>query len=326
MSGHFFVNRKRTWRFARWWAGLCVSLAVMAAETGVEGTMARFAGPVIAGHLPEAVHEASGLAVSRRDPGLFWTHEDSGGEPVLEAIAADGASRGRVRVSGVRRNVDWEDISSFELDGKAWLLIADTGDNRARRGDCSLLVVEEPEPARLAPQREIVVPVSWRIPVIYPDGPRDVEAVAVDAAENRVYLLAKRTTPHGLYVLPLRPTPPGRPMPPMERIGELPAFPSAEGAQAMLPIPFGMYRAQPTGMDFSADGSAAVIVTYGDVMVYPRRRDERWIDALARTPIRLESHGLPQAEGVGFSADGRAILVVGEGKAAPVLRYERRGR
>lgn len=278
--------------------------------------------PETAGFLPADVREASGLAASRRARDLLWTHGDSGGEPVLDAIATDGAERGRLRIAGVK-NVDWEDVDSFELDGKAWLLIADTGDNKAGRGECSLLVVEEPDPARLAPGVERVANVAWKIPVIYPDGPRDVEAVAVDAKAERVYLLAKRTTPHGLYSLPLRATPAGRTMPPMERAGEIAAFPAAEGAEALLPTPRGAYRPQPTGMDFAADGSAAVIVTYGDVLVYPRKPDERWAEALARPPETLAPHGLPQAEAAAFGAEAGEILVTSEGAGAPLLRYRR---
>lgn len=312
-------------------AALAMAVGLSPASARAGGGMTRSAGasaraadvPESAGVLPAHLREASGLAASRRAEGLYWTHGDSGGEPVLEAILADGASRGRLRIAGVK-NEDWEDVASFELDGRPWLLVADTGDNKAGRGECSLLVVEEPDPARLSPGRELGARVAWRIPVIYPDGPRDVEAVAVDAKAERVYLLAKRATPHGLYALPLRPTPAGRPTAPMERVGEIASFPAAEGVEALLPRPSGAYRAQPTGMDFAADGSAAVIVTYGDVLVYPRSKDETWAAALAREPRRLAPHGLPQAEAVCFGAEGREIYVTSEGKGAAVLRYRAR--
>lgn len=303
---------------------LAVGLAAVAGAVGLAEPAPAWSGPEVIGAMSPERRETSGLAVSRRDGKLFWTHGDSGGEPVLEAIAGDGAARGKLRVAGVK-NEDWEDLASFELDGKAWLLIADTGDNKAGRGECSLLVVEEPAPATLRPGAEHVAKVAWRIPVIYPDGPRDVEAVAVDAKAERVYLLAKRTKPHGLYVLPLRPTPPGRPMAPMERVGEIASFPAAEGTEALLPTPRGAYRAQPTGMDFAADGSSAAVVTYGDVLVYSRIGDESWETALARAPLRLAPHGLAQAEAVCFGdAGGRAIYVTSEGKGAAVLRYRAR--
>ena len=61
--------------------------------------------------------EASGLAASRRTDGLIWTHNDSGGEPVLFALGTDGALRGKVRLEGVT-NEDWEDLASGEIDGQ----------------------------------------------------------------------------------------------------------------------------------------------------------------------------------------------------------------
>ena len=296
------------------WTWLASLLALNVAAAGEVA----WRGPEIAGHLPAGILEASGLAVSRRAPGMFWTHGDSGGAPVVEAIAADGTLRGAVRIAGVK-NVDWEDIASFELDGKAWLLIADTGDNNSRRNGCALYVVPEPDPAELQAGAECVVAVNWKIPVHYPDGPRDCEAVAVDAKEELVYLLAKRVTPHGIYVLPLRPAAAGE----AERVGEMPAFPEAPEPRRLLPIPSGRYRPQPTGMDFAADGSAAVVVTYGDVLVYPRAPGERWADALAKTPETLAPHGLPQAEAVAFGAEAGEIFVTSEGAGAPLLRYRR---
>ena len=59
--------------------------------------------------LPE-IPEASGLAVSRRDPGLLWSHNDSGSAAVLFALDTAGTMRGRVRVPVKTR--DWEDVSA----------------------------------------------------------------------------------------------------------------------------------------------------------------------------------------------------------------------
>ncbi|MBC8009686.1 MAG: hypothetical protein H7067_06285 [Burkholderiales bacterium] len=282
-------------------------------------------GPEVAGHLPAGMKESSGLAVSRREAGMFWTHGDSGGEPVLTAIGADGTLRGSVRIAGVK-NVDWEDMASFTFDGRAWLLVADTGDNKGVRADCVLHVVAEPDPAKLTAGAERVVSVAWSIPVIYPDGARDCEAVAVDAREGRVYLVAKRTKPHGVYALPLRSAKAGAVAPAAERVGEMAGFPEARGAERMLPVARGAYRAQPTGMDFAADGSAAVVVTYGEVLLYPKTKDETWADALARPGSVIGSHGLEQAEAVAFGAGppgsvATDIYVTSEGAGASVLRY-----
>ena len=57
-----------------------------------------YAGPVAAAQLAEPRNEeTSGLAVSHRTPGLLWTHNDSGGEPVLFALNADEIGRASCR-------------------------------------------------------------------------------------------------------------------------------------------------------------------------------------------------------------------------------------
>ena len=277
--------------------------------------------PVRVGTMPPIVRESSGLAPSRRDPRLLWTHNDSGGQPVLYALTPDGTLHGSLRIAGLH-NIDWEDIASFELDGRAWLLIADTGDNNIYRSDCALYVVAEPDPADLSPTRETAAQVAWKIPVRYLDGPRDCEAVAVDPRANLVYLLAKRTSPHGLYTLPLRPpadgvTPSALPV---AQLAEK-LFPQPTPSQSIVPIPTGRYRAQPTGMSFAADGSAAVVVSYGDVLLFPRKKDERWEKTLRRDPIVLAPHGLAQAEGVTFGPDNRTLYVSSEGETSSIMCY-----
>jgi len=271
----------------------------------------------VAGHIPSGIAEASGLASSRRDPKLFWTHNDSGGQPVIYGIEPNGVRRGDLRLAGIR-NVDWEDIASFELDGKAWILVADTGDNRGVRHDCALYVVAEPDPAQLVPFEELSVPVAWKIPVSYPDGPHDCEAVTVDAKAGLVYLISKRTHPPVLYTLPLRPvagTSVATPIAPLRD------FPKPTPMQTLLPLPSGKYRDEPTGMDFAPDGSAAVVVTYGDVCLFPRNPGETWAAALTRKPQLLPPHGLTQAEAVAFAQDSRTIYVTSEGAGATILRY-----
>lgn len=299
------------------WAGVALA-GLLAACAAPE----KWTGPETTGRLPAVIVEASGLAASRRDPAIFWTHADSFEEPVLFAIGADGVLRGTARVEGLK-NVDWEDVASFILDGRAWLLIADTGDNNARRSDCALYVVAEPAPAELRADRELGVPVAWKIPVTYPDGPRDCEAVAVDVTEGVVYLLAKRAAPHGLYTVPLRAAREGAPVAAARRVGEMPAFPPASDKSRFLPIPSGLYRAQPTAMDFSADGSRALVLTYGEAMVYSKKRDESWAEALARPGVALAPHGLFQAEAAAFDRESEAVYVTGEGVGAALLRYRR---
>ena len=276
--------------------------------------------PHVAGHLPAGINESSGLAASHRDPSLLWTHNDSGGQPVLYGIDPNGRRRGDVRLAGLH-NTDWEDLASFELDGRSWLLVADTGDNGGRRRDCALYIIAEPDPATLVPLQEFTVPVAWKIPVRFPEGPRDCEAVAVDARAGLVYLLTKRTQPAILYTLPLRPAAGSSAA--AQPVAKLTKFPQPSTSQSLVPISTSRYRAQPTAMDFAADGSAAVVLTYGNACLFPRRPGEAWATALSRKPLVLPPHGLAQAEAVAFAPDGRTIYVTSEGAGTAILRYRR---
>ncbi|HVU25183.1 MAG TPA: hypothetical protein VHE13_13735 [Opitutus sp.] len=282
----------------------------------------RFGDPVVAGPMAEPQNnEASGLAASRRTAGLLWTHNDSGGEPVLFALGADGAARGRIRLAG-QSNRDWEDIAAFELDDRAWLLIADVGDNNAEHARCYLHVVAEPDAAQLSSDRELVVPADYSIVFVYPDGPRDCESVAVDARERAVYLLSKRNHPPRLYRLPLTAATAAKPAV-AEYLGPVPHLPGPSDLDRLVPLPTHAFRAQPTAMDFLADGSAALVLTYGTLCYFPRAAGETWADALAREPIVLPGFSLPQAEAACFTPDGRAIYIASE-NTHDLLRYDRR--
>jgi hypothetical protein len=106
-------------------------------------------------------------------------------------------------------------------------------------------------------------------------------------------------------------------------VGFVPRLPQPSKVQKLITGPLGKYRSEPTGMDFAADGSAAVVLTYGDLCWFERRTGESWADALARDPVVLRAHLLPQAEGVCFSRDAAHIFVVSESVRA-LLRYDRR--
>lgn len=278
-------------------------------------------GPDVAGRIEDAdLNESSGLVASHRDPDLLWSHNDSGGEPVLFALTSTGAPRGRVRVAGVA-NIDWEDMAAFTWHGQTWLLIADVGDNLGGRTDCRLHIIAEPDPTDLDPDKELTVPVAWSLPVHYADGiARDCEAVAVDVPQGMVYLLSKRERPAGLYQLPLFPDL-TQPPPTAKRVAAVIAIPQPQGLRAALNLPTGRWSGQPVAMDFAPDGSAAAVLTYVSVLIFPRKAGETWAETFTREPAHLLPFLLPQAEAVGFSADGRSLFVSTEGKQSPLLRY-----
>ena len=57
------------------------------------------------------IKESSGLARSMRHEGIFWTMNDSGGEPCVFAIDLQGRTRAKVRVADAV-HFDWDDPAS----------------------------------------------------------------------------------------------------------------------------------------------------------------------------------------------------------------------
>lgn len=281
-----------------------------------------YAGPAVAGHLAEPKNEeTSGLAISHRTPGLLWTHNDSGGDPVLFAMNTDGTLRGRVRVAGVK-NTDWEEMSSFELDGKAWLLAADMGDNFSARSSLVLHVLPEPDAAQLQPDRETEIAPAYSIHFIFEDGARDAESLAVDVKERAIYLLSKREEVPRLYRLPLAAASADQPAA-ARFLGLVPHLPQPTVLQRSVRLPTQGFLGWPTAMDFSHDGKTALVLVYEQPLLFPREPGESWAEALARDPVKLAPHKLPQAEAACFSTDDKNIYLASE-KTTDLLRYDRR--
>ena len=141
------------------------------------------------------LNEASGLARSNRAANLYWAINDDG-PPVIHALDSSGANLGVVRIAAAK-NRDWEDIASFSYNGKAYLAVADIGDNDAKHNNVTVYIVEEPAPS------EATIDIAWRIDFSYPNGALDAESLAVDATGEEIYVLSKRTVPAVLYKLPL---------------------------------------------------------------------------------------------------------------------------
>jgi hypothetical protein len=156
------------------------------------GTVTCSGGTVIA-RIPE-VPEASGLTASRTQPGVMWTHNDSG-RPEIFALGGDGKLRARVEVTGAVVD-DWEDIAAGSCPQGACLYIGDIGDNNEERPSIAIYRVPEPPPGQTA------TPTAETFFAAYPDGPRDAEALFLDP-KGRLYIITKgEGSPISVYRFP----------------------------------------------------------------------------------------------------------------------------
>ena len=262
------------------------------------------------------VSEISGMARSQRRDDLLWVVNDSHNPNRIYALGMNGRVLAGFTVQGAQ-NLDWEDLTSFELDGKPYLAIADTGDNGGLRPHVELIVLEEPE-VRAGAYRDTIRP-AWRMRIRWPDGPRDCEAVVVDAPRGEVLLMSKKRVPAQLFRVPLMATR-GRRSLLAQQIGVAGTIPQPDRGELDTHPQSGRYRAHVTSMALSPDGRDLVVLTYRDAYRFERRGDEPWATVLQRAPRALGMPPLIQAESITFSRDGRAVFVTSEKLPAPLVR------
>lgn len=94
--------------------------------------------------------ESSGVDISTRTNGVYWTHNDSGDGPNFFAFNAEGKLLATFSLDGVKP-MDWEDMASAKIGGSSYLYFGDIGDNRMQRE--SVAVYRVLEPATTQPKR-----------------------------------------------------------------------------------------------------------------------------------------------------------------------------
>jgi hypothetical protein len=264
-----------------------------------------------------AVTESSGLAVSTLTPDVLWTHNDSGDKPRLFALNLKGEHLATINLKGASA-YDWEDLASFKLEGKSYLLIADIGDNAARRQSYMLYAIEEPSINPLSKNQIFEIPVSWKITFTYKEGSRDSEAAAVDSDAGQILILSKRDRPPVLYSLPLRPN--NKEPLVAKRLASLSNFPGPLPADPFQGLIFGSFSDQPTAMDISLDRKTALVVTYTYAYLFARKYGQTWAEAFTQIPLRITLPYRNQGESGCFAPDGSSIFLGSEKRPSSLWR------
>lgn len=252
-----------------------------------------------------AATELSGLVLSRSQPGVLWTHNDSGDRARLLAVTPAGRLLADVAVAGAE-NVDWEDVAIGPAPGGGdALYVADTGDNLARRRRVAVFRVREPRPASGAASAP-----AARLALRYADGPHDAEALLVDPASGALVVVTKGFAgTAGVYVA-RRPAPGATTL--LRGSGRL----AIGGGDAV------------TAGDVSADGRTVVVRTYARALVWTRRPGEPLAAVLRRRPCVAPAELLAEGQGeaLALGGDGRAFHTVPEGSRPAIRRYAAVGR
>jgi len=271
------------------------------------GSDALYERPVVSGKLGSPdLKEASGIASSKCQPGVFWAHNDSGDDALLYAIDSTGKHLGVWKVENAA-NRDWEDIEAVKSDGKCFVLIGETGDNEHKYDRIAVYRVEEPvinaegsASSAKNPLHGKKAEVSY---INYPNEKHDAEALLARPDSGEIYILTKsRNSPSQIY----------RFTPKFE--GETQTL-NLVGEITVPAIPNGTI----TGGDISADGKRVVLCDYfaGYELILPdgsKSFDEIW----KQRPVRIDLGERAVGEAVAYSADGSFVIAVSEKKHTPV--------
>jgi hypothetical protein len=251
---------------------------------------------------PAQISEASGIAASRKNPGVLWIHNDDG-PTWLYALNTEGKLFGIYNFVGARMR-DWEDIAigPGPEPNVSYLYIGAIGDNNGRKESITVYRVAEPD-VRIKPSSVInEVNGVEAIVMIYQDGPKNAETLMVDPLTRDLYIVSKENK---------------------SRVYRA-AYPQSTNGKNTLEyvasLPWGMA----TGGDISPDGQMIIVRGYFGASLWMRPKEGSLWGAFAgeecSVPMIIESQG----EAICFDANGAGYYTTSEGRRQPIYYFPRK--
>ncbi len=235
------------------------------------------------------VDESSGVAVSRRSAGVYWTHNDSGDGPNFYAFDRNGRDLGTFTLSRAQA-IDWEDMASARIGGRPYLYFGDIGDNAERRK--SVIVYRVPEPRAVSGRHNIDEFRAFTLR--YPDGAHDCETLMV-TPKGDIHLVTKSEyETSGIY-----------------RAGRL----EKSGTYRLVKIgdlkleAGNVYSRMVTGGDINAAGNRIVIRTYFTALAFRTNNLDRWFKS---KPVEVEIPFERQGEAICFDGNAARLITTSE--------------
>ncbi len=268
-------------------------------------------GPEIMGTVEsDLINEASGLATSRKNSGVIWTHNDSGDSPRIFAMNLNGDHLGIFNLLNAD-NYDWEDMAAGPgpVEGEQYLYAGDIGDNHKVRS--SIFVYRLMEPAVDQNQTADTIDISGvdTLEMQYPDNQAyDAETLLVDPISGDLFIVTKNSS--GTSKVFRNPSP--------HNTGEVAVL--EEVATVILGTSF--FNAV-TGGDVSADGSMIILRSYQNAVILYRDAGADIADAFSGVlcDVPVNESLSQQGEAIAFDPDGNGYTTVIEGSNPSLKHY-----
>jgi hypothetical protein len=244
------------------------------------------------------ITEASGLVASRQNPGVLWTHNDTGYPGSVFAISTNGTLLARYYVPTANFG-DYEDISfgPGPTPEHQYIYLGDIGDNFVSR--LNIRVFRFPEPAVYGYQSNSIpvqpIP-SWQeIALTYPDGPHNAEAMMVDPLTGDLFIATKLATNSALY-----------------RATRAELDRGSVELTFVRDLVFSGLKSV-SAADISADGLLIAIRRNGKAWLWPRQPAQSVGDVMAATPLTIPNAEEPNGEALAFHPTGLGYYTLSEG-------------
>jgi hypothetical protein len=235
--------------------------------------------------------ESSGLAASKANPGLLWTHNDSGNDAEIYLVDKNLNISLTVHLPGIE-NRDWEDITvgPGPDSTKSYVYVGDIGDNDAVYAH--KYIYRFPEPVADSADN---ISISDFETIVFEleDGAKDTESLFVDGRSKNVYIISKRETPVWLYEL---------------------KSPLLNGdtltAAKKLSLPF----TEIVSADFLPETGDVVLKNYEHIYFWKNENDEVVTSLLKNSPSEIPYEKEPQGEAIAWATDGSGFYTLSEKK------------
>jgi len=257
------------------------------------------------------LRQASGIAASRNNQAVLWTHNDSGDAARVFAIDAQGQHLGTYNLPNVSKT-DFEDmaIGPGPVTNVLYLYVGDIGDNNSSRSDITLIQIPEPavDPRQASRPPTITVKGLRAITLTYPDGAHNAETLLVDPSTGDVFIGTKQAGACRIYVARKQQIDTGVPAT-LSFVREL-AFDLASGGS------------------ISPSGREIVIRQEDFARLWRRLPGQSVNEAFAQTPASIPVVGRPtepNGEAIGFDPFGRGYFTLSDSATTQPLYFFGRG-
>ncbi len=260
----------------------------------------------------DPIGEMSGIARNPLD-GLFWVHNDSGDEPRLFALDAEG----RVQIPenladdfhgeeteadkepwpGVfienAVNQDWEDVTSDGVN----LYVADMGNNRNTRRDLGIYVVpwDSLSDTQTANATRFI-PVHYPEQTGFPPLERHFDSESLFFADGILYAVTKHRQP-----VPIQQPQPGANLYRLDSQSET-------ASNALTLIDHHPDLTSATAAELSPDGETLAVLSYTAIWLFERpETGDAWLSAPSHK-LALDTDAARQVEAIGWLDDETLII------------------